>query len=215
MQIIHTNAGAAFAERLSALREEKKMPLDALAEVLGVSRPTLRGYETGKTLPDIEVLDRAAQYFNVTLNYLLGRDVGRSRKTTKLMKQTMLSEKAAAMLISLDELVRESCEAEGRLLPSQTLSLLLETDEMSKLLRSIGDILVIDDFADYGKIGDNFYHGLDDAVSLKIGDNYIWMNYMDAVYGGMERWFTRIIEGIRQGRIANRAKEAEQRVDED
>ena len=209
---IHTNAGAIFAQRLSKLREDSKMSLDALSEVLGVSRPTLRGYEIGKALPDIEVLDRAARYFGVTLNYLIGWDTGKSRKTDKVMKKTGLSEQAAAMLLTLDDFKDD--KSEDSISPAKALSLLLETDEMSQLLLAISNTLEINDFAFYGtpeserdEYGDIDY---DKYTSIKFGGVAVNVNQMDVLYSSIGNWLARIIEGVRKGLIAERAKDGKE-----
>lgn len=51
-----------------------------MAEKLGISRSTIGMYETGAREPDFEVLELIADFFNVDIDYLLGR----TDKTTLL-----------------------------------------------------------------------------------------------------------------------------------
>lgn len=65
-----------FASTLKRLREEKGVTQDTLAKYLGVTRSTIAGYETKGKQPNFECLIHMADYFNVTVDYLLrGTDV--------------------------------------------------------------------------------------------------------------------------------------------
>lgn len=61
-----------FSEKLKALRAEKKITQQQLAEYLGVGRPTIAGYETKGKQPDFDKVMEIAEYFNVSTDYLLG-----------------------------------------------------------------------------------------------------------------------------------------------
>lgn len=45
-----------------------------MAQILGLPRETYRNYETGKREPPIEVLIKIANYFGVSVDYLIGYD---------------------------------------------------------------------------------------------------------------------------------------------
>ena len=62
-----------FAERLRELRKEKQVKQREMAEQLGVKIRTYQCYEGGERRPDYETLFILADYFDVTLDYLLGR----------------------------------------------------------------------------------------------------------------------------------------------
>ena len=59
--------------RLKLLRESKNLSQKDLAYYLGVSPSTIGMYESNKRTPDVDMLNRIADYFNVTVDYLLGR----------------------------------------------------------------------------------------------------------------------------------------------
>ena len=59
--------------RLKELRVEKGLNQKEVAKILGIAQPTLSGWETGRTQIDYDNLIKAADYFNVTIDYLLGR----------------------------------------------------------------------------------------------------------------------------------------------
>ena len=53
------------------IREQKKIKQHDVANALGISRTAYSNYENGKRNPDIETLKRIAEYFNVSIDYLL------------------------------------------------------------------------------------------------------------------------------------------------
>ena len=62
-----------LGERLRQLREENKLSQKELAKYLGVTGRTISYYEYGKRFPSPETLNRIADYFNVSLDWLFGR----------------------------------------------------------------------------------------------------------------------------------------------
>ena len=67
-----------FPERLKKLRKEKNIYQLELANFIGVSRPTITQYESGDRRPDHDTLKNIANYFNVSVDYLLGNTDERS-----------------------------------------------------------------------------------------------------------------------------------------
>ena len=62
-----------FSQVLRELRTEKKISQKALGEILGIGDHNIRFYETGEHRPDFEGLLILADYFQVSLDYLVGR----------------------------------------------------------------------------------------------------------------------------------------------
>lgn len=58
---------------LKILRKQEKKSQDDLAKVINVARSTYNGYELGTSEPTIETLIKLADYYGVTLDYLVGR----------------------------------------------------------------------------------------------------------------------------------------------
>ena len=64
-----------FQERLYQLRRERGLSQEALAEVVGVTRQAVQKWESGASRPDMDNLTALADYFDVTLDYLvMGRE---------------------------------------------------------------------------------------------------------------------------------------------
>lgn len=62
-----------FAEILQELREDKNISRKALAAKLNISVSTLGMYEQGRREPNIDMLIKIADYFNVSIDFLVGR----------------------------------------------------------------------------------------------------------------------------------------------
>lgn len=62
-----------FGERLASLRKSKGLSQYALAERLNFSRGQLANYEQGKREPDYNTLQKIADFFDVSVDYLIGR----------------------------------------------------------------------------------------------------------------------------------------------
>ncbi|MCC4121164.1 helix-turn-helix domain-containing protein [Lactococcus lactis] len=62
-----------FAEQLKTLRKINGLTQKELAENVGVQQGAINKWESGKTEPNIEILGRLADYFDVSIDYLLGR----------------------------------------------------------------------------------------------------------------------------------------------
>lgn len=61
-------------ERLKELRKRAKMSQVELADVMGVTQSTLGKWELGKQQPDIECIKKIANFFDVSIDYLLGME---------------------------------------------------------------------------------------------------------------------------------------------
>ena len=59
--------------RLKELRESKGLTQKEVAEIIGYSEISYARYEKGEREPDISTLCKLANYFNVTVDYLIGR----------------------------------------------------------------------------------------------------------------------------------------------
>ena len=69
-----------FQNIFKRLRTSSGLTQAEIAEKLGISRSTIGMYETGAREPDFETLEKIADFFNVDIDFLLGR----TDKTTML-----------------------------------------------------------------------------------------------------------------------------------
>ncbi len=63
-----------FSKILEQLRGRADLSQKQLAAVLNVTPSVVSQYEGGKTMPGYDVLLKIAEYFQVSVDYLLGRD---------------------------------------------------------------------------------------------------------------------------------------------
>ena len=59
---------------LKLLRTSKKLTQAEMGKILNITGATYNGYETEKYEPTINTLCQLADYFNVSLDYLVGRN---------------------------------------------------------------------------------------------------------------------------------------------
>lgn len=101
--------------RLKELRKEKSISQRDLANALKLSPSTIAMYEVGQREPDNEILNRIADYFNVTTDYLLGRtdeknkpggllmSVGFGKRLREMREKKGLTQAELAKIASLGE----------------------------------------------------------------------------------------------------------------
>lgn len=60
--------------RLKELREKQGLTLDDIEEQTGIKRATFSRYENGKSEPKIATWKKLADYFDVSVDYLIGHE---------------------------------------------------------------------------------------------------------------------------------------------
>ena len=63
-----------IGERIKELRKSKKIPQSELGKFIGVSQTTVTAWENGRAEPSSSYVAKLATFFNVSTDYLLGRD---------------------------------------------------------------------------------------------------------------------------------------------
>ncbi len=63
-----------FSKNLKTLRKQKRLTGAKLAQKLNISHSTLASWETGRHIPHLEDIIRLADFFEVSIDELLGRD---------------------------------------------------------------------------------------------------------------------------------------------
>ena len=62
-----------FRQRLRQLREKKRISRKVLSELCGLSSDAVRRYERGESEPTLHSIVAIAEYFEVSVDYLVGR----------------------------------------------------------------------------------------------------------------------------------------------
>ncbi len=81
-------------EKLKQLRTAKKLSQNELSKILNVSLSSYQKYEREKNsvTPSLDVLNRISDYYNVTIDYLLGKEVSENDVFNILSVQYNLTE---------------------------------------------------------------------------------------------------------------------------
>ena len=85
-------------ENLKNLRLAAGMTQEQAAEQLGLTRQALSGYETGRTRPDVETLQRLAGIYSTDLEGVI---YGRTKETTALQTEKTVAAVMAVTLLAL------------------------------------------------------------------------------------------------------------------
>ena len=110
-----------FADNFKKLRESNDLTQDMLSRMLGIAKSTISMYENGNRQPDFETLELVADYFNVDMNYLLGRTPTISLDPTNAWARPLLdayrrtdrnTQAAACAVLRLPHIVPPGAEEE-------------------------------------------------------------------------------------------------------
>lgn len=84
-----------FSERLKTLRNRDQVSQNALSKELKVTRATINAWEMGISYPNAQSLILLSQYFNVSIDYLMGID------NRTLLDISGLNEKEQEMIVDM------------------------------------------------------------------------------------------------------------------
>ena len=90
--------------KLKLLRQEYGISQQRLAEAIGVSQPSINKYENHNIEPEIEVLKRMADFFNTSVDYIIGHtDVRRKIEHTDVFYLNQFETEVITHFRSLDQ----------------------------------------------------------------------------------------------------------------
>lgn len=102
--------GENMLRRFKEARKMNNLKLTVVSQMLGVSQPTLSSWEAGRKSPTLETLEKMADLYGVSTDYLLGRNDNQSTESTPTLSherfcisngKPMWSRKYGWLLISL------------------------------------------------------------------------------------------------------------------
>ena len=129
-----------FSEQLRKLRRLNNLTQTELSKLLNVSNGTIAMWETDKRQPDIDTLKKLANFFNVTTDYLLGKDIKDNNKGVKI---PVLGVVPAGVPIEAIEEILEYEEITPEMAKSgEYFGLKVKGDSMSPNILE-GDILIV------------------------------------------------------------------------
>ena len=78
--------------RLKEIRQKNSLTLEKMGEKVGIAKNTLSRYESGKREPKLEVWQKLADFFNVSVPYLQGLDEHTSNRLKELRDKKGISQ---------------------------------------------------------------------------------------------------------------------------
>ena len=128
---------ATFAQRLKKERLNRGLKQSELAETLFLDRTSISKYETGKQIPETPTLEKLADFFQISVDYLLGKiDTPNniSQKSNLNKKDERDIEKALSSTLEQLENVQEGLMFDGEILDDETRELLIGSLERAMRL---------------------------------------------------------------------------------
>ncbi|WP_143314280.1 helix-turn-helix transcriptional regulator [Clostridium sp. HBUAS56017] len=89
---------ATFADRLKLLRNEKRITQEKLAEQFFITKSAISKYENGINAPENRMLQDMADFFKVSVDYLLGRSDIRKEEINNYESSYSARDKAQEIL---------------------------------------------------------------------------------------------------------------------
>ena len=75
--------------RIEELRKKNNLSQTELGKIVNLSQKAISRYENGSAEPDLYTIKKLSEYFNVTIDYLLGSDAGNIILITKNDLETL------------------------------------------------------------------------------------------------------------------------------
>lgn len=117
-----------FSERLKELRKDMHLTQKELAEKLGLSPGAIGLYEQNRRTPDIDLLNKIASIFDVSIDYLTGKT---ERKDTAIITIEELPQELRQLGVKYIE-VDKKLKEKG-LTPEKTLEIIEALDKAGLL----------------------------------------------------------------------------------
>lgn len=104
-----------IGKNIKYLRKRQGMTAEELADILEKSRHAVTQYETGRSVPPLEVASQIASYFHVSLDQLLGEDLTIASPNTTEEKETSIQRQNDLPLWDYRALIAKVQELEERI----------------------------------------------------------------------------------------------------
>lgn len=99
-----------IGKQLKTLRKNSKKSQQEVCTSLNIEQSTLANYENDKRIPKIDILIKIANYYNVSVDYLLGRTENQNISTNYLLETEQINHD------SNKQVIESTCQKEEKLL---------------------------------------------------------------------------------------------------
>ena len=129
---------------LKKLRESRGLYQKDVAAAIGVDRTTYVKYERGDSEPSFQILDKLAQFFNVSVDYILGRDVSPNLSAPrKVIKIPVLGQVQAGIPLDAVQDILDYEEITSEMAASgEHFALQVRGDSMEPRIKE-GDVVIV------------------------------------------------------------------------
>ena len=133
-----------FGTRIKELRKQKKLTQKQLADRINVDCSSVTKWETGKANPDFEKQKFLADFFNVSIDYLLGRETTpQSADTKKGIRIPVLGNVAAGIPIeAIEDIIDYEEISEDMASRGQYFGLKIKGSSMEPRIKE-GDVVIV------------------------------------------------------------------------
>ena len=97
-----------FGENLKNVRKQRGVTQEELAEILGVSRQAISKWESGTSVPDVQLLLRIADFYNLTLDLLVRDDF--DLPISSLDEKKIADDLSNKSSVSIDDYLGRVCD---------------------------------------------------------------------------------------------------------
>lgn len=129
-----------FSEILKSLRRKSNLTQEQLASIIGVERSSVGKYESKNVIPSIDVLTNLSNYFNVPIDFLLGKEKAFPKKGVKIPVYGSIA--AGIPIDAIEDIIDYEEISEAMADQGEYIALQIKGDSMEPRLRS-GDVIII------------------------------------------------------------------------
>lgn len=178
--------------RIKELRKLNNMTLQKLSQLTHIAPNTLNQYELEKREPNFDILELLAKTFNVSIDYLLGRDNNGQQKKTGFKIPVLGTIPAGIPIEAIQEILDYEEISEEMAKRGEYFALKVKGDSMSPIIND-KDIVIIkkQDDAESGKICVVMINGFDATLKeIKKEKNGLWVLPKNPYCDFSPRFFT-------------------------
>lgn len=131
-----------FRIRLKELRESRNLSQYSFARHFGISQSTVGNWESGIRQPKTDVLEKIAEYFNVSVDYLLGREESDNNTTDPTWINVLGRVAAGIPIEAIEEVIDREQISEAMARNGSYIGLQIHGASMEPRMRE-GDVVIV------------------------------------------------------------------------
>ena len=163
--------------KLKELRQQYGLTQNKLAEKLNISRSTIAMYETNASEPDFATIEKIAELFNVSIDYLLGRETLEQPQKTGVKIPVLGTIPAGIPIEAIQDILDYEEISQEMASRGEYFALRVQGDSMLPTIKD-GDVVIIkkQENADSGKICVVMINGFDATLKeIKKDTQGMWV----------------------------------------